>query len=261
MRLGSTFKALPPVTKNLLIINIIIWGAINLLFRSTENKLLDFCALHYFTAETFNPAQLITYMFIHVDFVHLFFNMFALFMFGMVIERTMGSKRFLFYYITCGIGAALIQEGVFALMISNYAAHMPDGAVALISQNNIEALNMLIQQHPESWIYQGEFQNALNHIFSLINTPVVGASGAIFGVLLAFGFLFPRQPLYMMFIPVPIQARWFVIGYGALELLQGVSNNPGDQVAHFAHLGGMLIGLLLLIYWKKKGVFNNGRWF
>ncbi len=247
MRIGSTFGSLPPVTKNLLIINTLIWLTIQFMPASTVARFENICALHYFTSTEFNPAQLITYMFMHVDFFHLFFNMFALFMFGMVIERTFGSKRFLFYYLSCGIGAALIQLGVFAIMINQYAASLPDGVtVSQISQ---------IEVKPGYVLATGI--DSIDMIWSLINTPVIGASGAIFGILLAFGFIYPKAPLYLFFIPVPIQARWFVIGYAVIELLQGVGNRVGDNVAHFAHLGGMIFGLIILLYWKKKGLFNN----
>lgn len=257
MQISNMFRSLPPVTKNLLIINVIIWVFLNICPISTVDKFINFCALHYFTAETFNPAQIVTYMFVHKDFMHLFFNMFALFMFGMVIERTLGSKRFLFYYVSCGIGAALIQEGVFAIMIARLASHFPDGTVALISARNSLGLEQLVMQHPEMYAYLSN----IAPINELINIPVIGASGAVFGILLAFGYLFPRQPIYLMFIPIPIQARWMVLGYGVLELLQGISNRAGDNVAHFAHIGGMIFGFLMLLYWKKKGVFRRDRWY
>lgn len=258
MQLGSSFRNLPPVTKNLLIINLIIWIAIQLFPQAAIAKLEDLCALHYLTAENFNPIQLVTYMFVHVDFLHLFFNMFALFMFGMVIERVLGSGRFLFYYLSCGIGAALIQEGVFAIMINNYASALPDGAVSLIASRDLDGLNALLAAEADP-IHIFDIPTAIQRIAELIYVPVIGASGAIFGVLLAFGFIFPRQPLYLMFLPIPIQARWFVIIYGAIELAQGIGAHPGDNVAHFAHLGGMVFGLFMLLYWKKKGIINVTR--
>lgn len=261
MQLGSTFRNLPPVTKNLLIVNIIIWVAIQFFPQSTLIKFEDICALHYFTADTFNPAQLVTYMFLHQDFFHLLFNMFALFMFGMVVEYRLGGKRFLFYYISCGIGAALIQEGVFALMISHYASILPDGAVAAISSGNLADIDTLMNANLSALtLPQWQYIEAISSIYQLVYVPVIGASGAIFGVLLAFGFMYPRQPIYIMFIPIPIQARWVIIGYGALELIQGIGNNAGDNVAHFAHLGGMAIGIIILLIWKRKGLLD-GRYF
>lgn len=246
MQIGTIFRNLPPVTKNLLIINAVVWLFLNIIPASTADKTEQILALHYFTSKDFNPAQLLTYMFMHKDFFHLFFNMFALFMFGMIIERVVGSARFLFYYISCGIGAALIQMGVFALMISNLMGDIPVG----LQEQAAEAAHTTVITTSALESYMP----VLQQLYMLINIPVVGASGAIFGVLLAFGFMFPKQPVYMMFIPVPIQARWFVLGYAAIELLQGVSNNAGDNVAHFAHLGGMIVGLGILLWWKKKGV-------
>lgn len=246
MNIGPSFRSLPPVTRNLLIINVIIWLALQFFPASAKNTFMDICALHYFTSEDFNPAQLITYMFIQENFFHLFFNMFALYMFGNIVERVVGPKRFLFYYISCGLGAALIQLGVFALMISNAAGHLPEG-VTVTDIINLQVPHGMAPRDPNVF-----------EIWSLINTEVIGASGAIFGILLAFGYMFPKAPLYLFFIPVPIQARWIVLGYGLLELLQSFNNNPGDNVAHVAHLGGMIIGFFILLYWKKKGLFNDG---
>lgn len=252
MQIGDTFRNLPPVTKNLLVINVIIWAFLNLVPSSTALKTEQIGALHYFTSSEFNPAQLITYMFMHKDFFHLFFNMFALFMFGMIIERVVGSARFLFYYMSCGIGAALIQMGVFAVMISHIEGQYPADMVSAIMEQIKFQGSQLIAQNL-NW------QGPAGELNALINVPVIGASGAIFGVLLAFGFMFPRQPLYMMFIPVPIQARWFVTGYAVIELLMGISNRSGDNVAHFAHLGGMLVGLLILLWWRHKGTITINR--
>ena len=239
-------RRIPPVTLNLLIINAIIFVAINVLNSRMGDAIIDLGALHYFSSELFRPTQLFTYMFMHEDFMHLFFNMFALWMFGTVIERTMGGARFLFYYISCGLGAALIQEGVFAIMAHHYAQ-------VIVTEYGQEAMNMVVREGADIMAngqnYADYYLGAYN---SLVNSPAIGASGAIYGVLLAFGFLYPRQPIYLMFIPIPIQARWMVIGYGAIELLQGLSNNPSDNVAHFCHLGGMLAGLLILLYWRHR---------
>lgn len=188
-------------------------------------------------------------MFLHGGFTHLFFNMFALVMFGMTIERAMGSARFLFYYISVGIGAALIQMGVFAL----YIHHLEGLFDAETTREIITRGWELIQNN---YNFTDPDAGALNQF---VNTPMVGASGAIYGILLAFGFLFPNVPIYIFFIPVPVKAKWLVLGYFVIELLYGIGGHA-DGVAHFAHIGGMVFGLLLLIYWKRKGVFNN-RWF
>lgn len=240
----SFFSSIPPVTKNLIIINFIIWFAMLVLSQRIGFDIESIGALHYFGSPLFLPIQLISYMFIHASFTHLFFNMFALFMFGITLERVLGGKRFLFYFISCGIGAAFFQEGVYAVMIHNY--------LDLIASP--EVLDIIKSQGAEI-ISQGMNYTDpnLGHLNALYNGATVGASGATYGVLLAFGMIFPNRAIYLMFIPIPIKAKWFVIGYGAIELLQGISQNPGDNVAHFAHLGGMLFGLLMILYWKKKG--------
>ena len=247
--INRLFSNMPPVTKNLLIINVLIFGAMALI-PALDVRLTKWCALHYFTSPGFNVAQLFTYMFLHASLTHIFFNMFTLVMFGGIIERTMDSRRFLFYYLSCGIFAALIQMGVYAIMLSKYYTMFPP-----------EEMHRIISQ---GWNLLGQNMTfadpTLAKINALVNSPMVGASGAIYGIMLAFGMLFPNQPLYLFFIPVPIKAKYLVIGFAALELLLGISNNSGDNIAHFCHLGGMLAGLALILYWKKKGVFNN-HWF
>ncbi len=244
---NSLFRNIPPVTKNLLLLNIFIY-VLQMLIPGADRALDRWCALYYFTSPGFYPYQLFTYMFLHASFMHVFFNMFALWMFGRTIEYAMGSMRFLFFYLTCGIGAGLVQEGVFAFYINHLEGIM-----------NPEAVQEVLTQ---GWYHLQNFQNYTNPdmgmLNSLVNSPMVGASGAIYGVLLAFGYLFPNQPIYLYFI-MPIKAKWLIIGYFVLELVYGVSGSA-DGVAHFAHLGGMIFGFLLLWYWKRKGVFNN-HWF
>ena len=187
--------------------------------------------LHYFMSEKFHLYQLATYMFTHVGFPHLFFNMFALFMFGSVIERTWGPKRYLTYYFVTGIGAGLIQ-----LLV-----------IYIGDQSIIDLFRLTTDQSVP----------VRNEEFSV----TIGASGAVFGLLLAFGMLYPNAPLYLMFIPIPIKAKYFVVGYGLIEFFFGVSNRAGDNVAHFAHLGGMLFGIFMILYWKKKDKNNDYRYF
>jgi len=246
MNLGFIWRQLPPVTKNLLIINALIWVVINIASPRYETLIMQYGALHYFSSSDFVPSQIFTYMFMHEGLSHLFFNMFALFMFGGIIERTLGSSKFLFYYVSCGIGAALIQEGVFALIINHHASLLDPLTVSNIANDGADVLrNGMNYLDPN-----------LGHLNLMINVPTLGASGAIYGILLAFGFIYPRQPIFLLFIPVPIQARWMVIGYGVIELLQAMNNNPADNVAHLAHLGGMIFGLLMLLYWRRKGIIN-----
>lgn len=247
----SIFSSLPPVVKNLLIINILIYFAMALV-PAIEATFSKWLALYYFTSPFFKAFQLFTYMFLHGGFMHLFFNMFALFMFGRTIEMTMGSQRFLFYYISCGICAALVQMGIFAIYIHNTASLLPPDIYEQFCRDGI----LTVQN---AYNFPSSYWPELGKLNAFVNTPMVGASGAIYGVLLAFGFLFPNMPVYMFFIPVPIKAKWLIIGYFVLELLYGVSGSA-DGVAHFAHLGGMISGFVLLWYWKRKGVFNN-HWF
>ena len=248
MNPSSIINRIPPVTKNLLAINILIW-AVMALFPGVAKALDSRLALYYIESPAFMPFQLLTYMFLHSGFTHLFFNMFALWMFGSVIERALGSKRFLLYYISWVFGAALIQEVLFSIMFSKYHSIFTPQEFDLIVNRGLQ----LIQT---GYNYTDPSAGALN---ALVNGQVVGASGAIYGVLLAFGMLFPNQPIYMMFIPIPIKAKWMVLGYGVLELLMGISGTASN-IAHWAHLGGMLIGVFMILYWKKRGDFNN-RWY
>lgn len=240
------FSNIPPVTKNLIIINFIVWLAMMVSPRLAD-IFTTYGALHYFSASDFNPAQLLTYMFMHStrDFAHILFNMFTLFMFGITLERVLGSPRYLFYYISCGVGAALVQELVWAFTWEDIFVK------PLANINNVDFATM--RQAIDAAVTTGQDLPFLNQLLT------VGASGAIYGVLLAFGMIFPNMPLYIMFIPVPIKAKWMVIGYGAIELLIGLSNAT-DGVAHFAHLGGMIFGFIMILIWKRQGVIH-GRYY
>ena len=228
----GNFSELPEVVKNLLILN----GLFFLATVSLSNlgiDLVKILGLHQFQSIDFRPHQLITHLFMHGNFTHLFFNMFALWMFGKILENVWGSKRFLIYYIITGIGAAFIH-----LLISQYQ-------IISISNQIPEMVNLAIE---------GRYNPSIpisKKLTQLIITPTVGASGAVFGLLLAFGMLFPNALLYLYFA-IPIKAKYFVIGYGLIELYAGISNNPADNVAHFAHLGGMIFGFFLIKYWKNN---------
>lgn len=247
LRNGNSFwSAMPPVTKNLIIINVIIWIAMIVLPASTTGKILDIGGLHYWKGNDFHVAQLFTYMFLHDtgSIAHLFFNMFTLFMFGITLERVLGSPRYLFYYISCGIGAAIVQEIVWAFTWQDIFVK----PLANLNGTTFDAMREAIA----SATAQGLELPFLNQLLT------VGASGAIYGVLLAFGMIFPNMPLYIMFIPVPVKAKWMVIGYGAIELLIGLSHAT-DGVAHFAHLGGMIFGFIMILIWKRQGIIHTNR--
>ncbi len=228
MQNRSFLGSIPPVTLNLIIINFIVWLA-SLILPKVGINLIDLLGLHYIESNKFNIVQLITYMFLHdtSGLQHVFFNMFTVFMFGRTLEYVWGGQRFLFYYITTGIGAGLIQELTWFIEYGGY-------------------FNEVAQSY--GW------ENAKMIMGQLIT---VGASGAGFGILLAFGMLFPNAELFLILVPFPIKAKYFVIFYGLIELFFGVSGRM-DSVAHFAHLGGMLFGLILILYWKKKGVNSGG---
>lgn len=240
---------MPTVTKNIIIINVLVFFG-TLVAQRYGIDLTDYLGLHFFLASDFNPAQLITYMFMHGGFTHLFFNMFAVFMFGPILERTWGPKRFLFYYIACGIGAGLIQESVTAIRYFTLESGMSPESVEYILREGGKLLHSNMNFTDQ----------AMANLNITLNTATVGASGAIYAILLAFGMLFPDNRLFIFPIPFPIKAKFFVIGYAAIELWAGISNNPADNVAHFAHLGGMLFGLILILYWKKKSR-SNGTYF
>ena len=223
----------PPITKNIIIINVIVFLA-TLVATNYGIELSAYLGLHFFLAQDFNVAQLVTYMFMHGGFTHIFFNMFAVWMFGRILEQTWGAKKFLTFYIICGIGAGLVQEAVqyiyYITVLSEYAGV------------NIGA----------SVVPMGAYLNMMT---------TVGASGAVYGILLAFGMTYPNDKMFIFPLPFPIKAKWFVIGYAVIELWSAISNNPSDNVAHFAHLGGMLFGLILILYWKHKNKNNNGNYY
>ena len=235
----TSFSQLPEIIKNLLIINGLLFFA-TISLKNYGIDLTRLLALNQFQSSDFMPHQLITHFFMHATFSHLFFNMFALWMFGKVLENVWGAKRFLIYYMITALGAAALHLGV-----SQYEI------LSLQSQVNPTDLDILLENGKS--ILEGN-QNYSNQMMGklnlLINTPTVGASGAVFGILLAFGMLFPNTLLYIYFA-IPVRAKYFVMVYGALELYLGISNNPADNVAHFAHLGGMLFGFLLLKFWEK----------
>ena len=257
---SNFLSSIPPVVKNLIAINIILWLA-TIVSHGIFNRfgldisLEDILGLHYWAASRFNPAQLITYMFMHDknSIFHILFNMYALYIFGGVLEQMWGTRRFLFYYILTGFGAGIVQE-----IFWTFEYH-----------SVVSAINQAIAANSGAFLIP--FQDILSNYFRIsnlagfdapqllelkkmfLNLPVtIGASGSVFGLLLAFGWLFPEAKLMLLFFPVPIKARIFVLIYGVAELFLGVAQFSGDNVAHFAHLGGMLFGAILIWYWKKK---------
>jgi membrane associated rhomboid family serine protease len=236
------FRDTPPVVKNLLIINVLAYVAM-IMLRSQDIDLTEYFGLHFWKSEAFYPHQLVSYMFMHsFTITHLLFNMFAVWMFGKVLESVWGSKRFLIYYMVTGIGAGLIQLLVIYLRLMPLYNQLSPEDLSYITENGYQLLQ-------EGKNFTDPIAGKIN---LLLNVTTVGASGAVFGILLAFGMLFPNTELMLLFPPIPIKAKWFVIGYGAIELYSGMANNAGDNVAHFAHLGGMLFGFVMIKYWQKN---------
>lgn len=247
---GGILASLPPVTKNLLIINVGLWLICSFM-PSFGATIYHHLGLHYWGATDFNPIQFITYMFLQaplsdgsVGIGHIFFNMFALYMFGRILESTWGSRRFLIFYFVCGIGAALVQEAVWSTQLhSDYIS-----AIAQMNGITTGQAQELAEANPQ------QAQAGMASFSNMYLT--IGASGAVFGLLLGFGCVFPNVPMYIFFIPVPIKAKYLVAGYALIEFFFGMSGTMGS-VAHYAHLGGMLFALPMILYWHKKGTLHG----
>jgi membrane associated rhomboid family serine protease len=237
---GRGFMTLPPVVKNIILINILLliatWAAKGVF----GIDLTGILGLYYPKSEQFMPLQILTHMFMHANFWHLFFNMYALYIFGGVLENVWGPKRFFIYYMVCGLGAALVHESVMMFQYNRIMNTIAPDQLQMVISDGAAYLN-------EGKVFTNELMKNLQ---MLLNVPTVGASGAVFGILLAFGVLFPNTQLMLIFPPLPIKAKYFVIGYGAIELYLAVTQ-PGSNIAHAAHLGGMLFGYILIRYWRK----------
>lgn len=240
MNYRPTSNTLPPVVKNLLIINVLMLF-ITFVLQMRGIDLTSILGLHYFQSSEFRPYQLVTHMFMHGGLAHLFFNMFALWMFGRVLESVWGPKRFFIYYFVTGLGAAALHTFVNFLEFQHIASNMP-----------METVKMVLGQGTEIFNQGQNFTDPDAARLNLIlNVPTVGASGAVFGLLLGFGMLFPNTQLMLLFPPIPIKAKYFVMGYGAIELFSGITDS-GSNIAHFAHLGGMLFGFIMIKYWNRN---------
>ncbi|HUX58858.1 MAG TPA: rhomboid family intramembrane serine protease [Bacteroidales bacterium] len=237
---GRGFFGLPPVVKNIILINVLMLLAdyvAKSVFGMDLNMILG---LYFPKSEHFMPLQIITHMFMHGGIWHLFFNMYALYIFGQVLENVWGPKRFFIYYMVCGIGAAFIHESVILFQYNKL--------MNIISPEQLQ----LVLNEGTTYFSQGKVFTdiTMKSLQLLLNVPTVGASGAVFGILLAFGVLFPNTQLMLLIPPIPIKAKYFVLIYGAIELYLAVTQ-PGSNIAHAAHLGGMLFGYILIRYWRK----------
>ena len=215
---GGFLSRIPVATRNIIVINVLVMIMTSL----NGDFMYEKFALFYPTSPFFHWWQPVTHMFMHGGFWHLFFNMYTLYFFGRVLEERWGAKKFLIFYFVTGLGAALVHTGVEWLQMNHWMAQVAEGSMA--AQAKIHALKM---------------------------TPTVGASGAIYGVLMGFAMLYPDAILSLIFPPVSMKAKWFVLIFAGIELLTGVTG-MGGGIAHFAHLGGLIFGYLLIMYWKKK---------
>ena len=254
----------PPVVKNLIIINALVF----LIQQAAPRFGVDLdnlMALHYWASPMFRWWQLFTHMFMHGSFMHIALNMYGLWMFGRILENIWGAQRFLIFYLICGFGAALCHLGVLTIEFTSfhnafmqYQAH--PGFVEFMHFIKDHHVNGISPQSIAGWQADTASQdyitssvNVLHGVYSqMINEATVGASGAIFGLLFAFGYLFPNTEMYIIFIPIPLKAKWLIGGYALIELVQGVNNSAGDNIAHFAHLGGMLFAFILLRIWGSR---------
>lgn len=260
-------NSIPPVIRKLLIINVLM-AVVTWLAQTTMHvDLNSILGLYTPGTERFRVYQYFTYMFMHGGFSHLFFNMFALWMFGRVLEQVWGSRRMLVYYLTTGLGAALIHTAINYFSLRSIqvdaaavmAAPSPDAFAAFVSEHFKAYYDQLYSKLLDGWYAQpynetymalaGEYLRQLIDLQASI--PTVGASGAVYGVLLAFGMMFPNMQIMLLIPPIPLKAKWMVIGYGVLELFLGLSQ-PGSNVAHFAHLGGMIFGFVLIRHWQRQ---------
>ena len=220
------FELIPVVIKNLIIINALVFFAQITFGKNPNFNLENLFALHDIRSEYFRPHQFVTHMFLHGGVAHLFFNMFALWMFGSILENLWGPKRFLIFYMACGLGAAALHMIVLYYEMTPYW----------------QEFHSMPLEYQQAYLYNPDHP---------INTATLGASGAVFGCLAAFGYLFPNSLLYIYFL-FPVKAKWFVLFYAGMELYLGLANSAGDGVAHWAHLGGALVGFILVWFWNKR---------
>ena len=255
---------LTPAAKNILIINGIIFILSD--FVGLRSYIIESFGMRYFHSENFQPYQILTYMWVHGGFGHLFSNMFSVLIFAPILEKVWGSKKFLIYYLATGIGAGILYSGInyyenysFEVKVKSYEQNpSPESFRKLVLNNSSEYYNQLYdfidsyEQNPSSSNDNLSIAYANDLLKVKSDVPMVGASGAVFGILLAFAMLFPNMELMLLFLPIPVKAKYVVLVYGIYELWSEINRMPGDNVAHFAHLGGMLIGYLILKYWKRK---------
>lgn len=261
----GSFQILPMIIKNLLIINVLVYLA-SISIGSTSFNFENIFALHTWQSPLFMPWQFVTHMFMHGSWGHLFFNMFALWMFGSVLENMWGPKRFLTFYIICGLGAALAHMialhfemnallNDYMAMKTNFSFDKFSGFynehnIKLLSPKSIDLVSGFQENARDQDYMQAALQLSNDYVNARLNQPTVGASGAVYGCLAAFGYLYPNERIYIYFL-FPIKAKWFVLIYTAFSLFAAIENSAGDNVAHLAHLGGAIVGFALVFFWNK----------
>ncbi|MDN3204956.1 rhomboid family intramembrane serine protease [Algoriphagus sediminis] len=257
------FRNITPVVQNLLLINIVLFVVSAFLFP----RLNDWFALYYINSAYFQPFQFLTYMFMHADFWHLFGNMFGLLIFGPLLEQFLGPKKLLTLWMVCGVGSGILYSGY-----NSYRVNSLENKIEAFQANpDPEVFNRLVldnrgyfdpaifnfvddySRNPSDQVYIDRANQTLNAILNIqSNIPMVGASGALFGVLIAFAMLFPNTQLFLLFPPMPVKAKYLVLFYSLYTIYNVFVNNPMDNVAHFAHLSGLVIGAILVYRWKKQ---------
>lgn len=244
--IGNFFKNLPPVVKNLVLLNIVMFIAMEV-GRMQGIHLDGILGGYVIGSPYFHPYQIITHFFMHGGFFHIFFNMFALVIFGPILEQVWGPKRFFIFYIACALGAFGLHELVGYIELN----HIKDQLFASgFTVNDLYSIRQKMTSVPSGMVLSSSNALIQSYIYSL-SIPVIGASGAIYGVLVGFGYLFPNTELMLLFPPIPIKAKWLVLGMIAIQIYYTIGNHPGDNVAHFAHLGGAIVGFIIVIFWQK----------
>ncbi len=255
---------MPTVVKNIIIINVLVFLLQNVPGLHAD----DYFALHYWRSPLFKWWQLFTHMFMHAGLAHIFFNMFALWMFGSILENVFGPRKFLTFYLVCGLGAAVCHLSVLTFQFEQfhsafmyYQEHQSIVEFAHflkkanLTNHGFSQILSFWNDNPGCTNCAQQSIQAIYEVYMMrINEATIGASGAVFGLLFAFGYLFPDMELLLIFPPIPIKAKWFVAGYAAIELFSGIQNSAGDNIAHFAHLGGMLFAFILLRIWNSKRI-------
>lgn len=245
--IDNFLKNLPPVVKNLVLLNVVMF-IITLIMQYFQGINLDAILGGYvFSSPYFHPYQIITHFFMHGGFFHIFFNMFALIIFGPILEQVWGPKRFFIFYIACALGAFGLHEFVGYLELSSIKDQL---LASGFSTNDLYLLKERMVNVPSGMVLTSSNTLIQDYIYGM-SVPVIGASGAVYGVLVGFGYLFPNTELMLLFPPIPIKAKWLVIGMIAIQIYYTIGNHPGDNVAHYAHLGGAIVGFIIVLFWQK----------